>query len=165
MARSKGLSTVQRILWVVGIVAAALIATGVGLAIQRNLVTAKFEPIATLPPAIVYNLDLASSDIKTAYSQLEQSYIALAKNPADVDAALSRAKAFLGIKDTARAILAYQWVARQYPSNVQSWVGLADIYATVGRIDDAKTAYQNALQLEPNNSAVQDKINKLGGKS
>ncbi|MFH0905277.1 MAG: tetratricopeptide repeat protein [bacterium] len=153
----------QYILWLVGVIVVALIVVGVSLAINQQTIVGKFEPIAFLPPAATYNLDLASAEVKTAYGQLEQAYIALAKNPTDVDAALARANAYLAIKDTARAILAYQWVNRQYPSNVQGWSGLANIYATVGRTDDAKTMYQTALKLDPSNPDLQNKMNKLEG--
>ena len=118
-----------------------------------------------IPPTTEYNLDLAGNEkVKTAYGRLEQVYALLTNNPQDIDAALERGGLYLEIKDTARAILAYQWVNREYPKNVRGWIGLGDIYAMVGRISDAKMAYEKALKLDSTNSSIQDKINKLEGK-
>lgn len=166
MAKHKLSFLKSRYFWLIAVVAVAILIALITLLANQIGIARKFAPIATLPLAAQYNLDLpGSGSTQSVYANLERAYLTLNANPKDIDAALARAKAYLSIKDTARAILSYQWVNKYFPENIAGWVGLADIYAAVGRMNDANAAYQTALQLEPDNADIQSKLDKLGGKS
>jgi cytochrome c-type biogenesis protein CcmH/NrfG len=51
------------------------------------------------------------------------------------------------------------------PNSVEVWVMLGDTYKKAGRTDDALSAYQRALALEPGSSEVQARIGGLGSRS
>ena len=54
--------------------------------------------------------------------------------------------------EASRAETLYQGLARAYPADPENWFRLGNLYARANRNEDAATAYQKALQLNPNDA-------------
>ena len=61
------------------------------------------------------------------------------------------------------AIMAYEHVVELDPAYVSGHLRLGDLYLRVGRKDEARAEYEEALIVEPGNSAAQERLEGLGG--
>lgn len=117
------------------------------------------------------------------YEQFEQALNAYKKADAllpgdsDIQQALTRAEKALSEKsasaliekkmqipngqtiDVGAMVMRLRAKLEANPDNLQGWLMLGRSYTTLGRYADAVNAYQQALELEPNNPEIQDLLN------
>ena len=63
----------------------------------------------------------------------------------------------------AKAVNYLKQAVQADPNDWQSYQSMGDAYLKMNDNADALAAYQNSLRINPNNSAVQDEVNNLGG--
>jgi tetratricopeptide (TPR) repeat protein len=97
-----------------------------------------------------YNL----SEYKTA-SQFYRKAFELSDHVSAKENLIIRAKYYAeGQQDLQQGIKVYQLWSETYPNDYVPWMGLADEYTRLGEYNDAVTAGQHALALEPNRPIV-----------
>lgn len=135
----------------IAVVILAVIIGGIVMGYQYYNSTAKFSLIAKIPVPTEYNL--TNTGNQSAYERLTQAYSELAKlkgqdlYKADIiNAAISRANAFMDLGDTGRAILAYQWLNKYRSGGLQGFNNLANIYVSIGEYQKAETNYLIAIK-------------------
>jgi DNA-binding winged helix-turn-helix (wHTH) protein/tetratricopeptide (TPR) repeat protein len=97
-----------------------------------------------------YNL----SEYKTA-SQFYRKAFELSDHVSAKEALVIRAHYYAeGQQDLQQGIKVYQLWSETYPNDYVPWMGLADEYTRLGEYNDAVTAGQHALALEPNRPIV-----------
>ena len=76
---------------------------------------------------------------------------ALAREPKNVDALLTRGRLFLSENNTINALTTLQSAVQANPRSVQAQLALAQTYAIRGAVKDAETAFNDALKLDAGN--------------
>jgi Tfp pilus assembly protein PilF len=76
---------------------------------------------------------------------------ALAREPKNADALITRGKLFLSENNTVNALTALQTAVEANPRSVEAQITLAQTYAVRGATKEAETAYNDALKIEAGN--------------
>lgn len=128
--------------------------------------------VATLPgaPAAV---TVSEEDLVMAVLALEETVPAetlkqayrsgLDRWPASFILRMGLGNAYYAMQDYAAAQREFERVTREYPQHAQGWNNLAYARWRLGRIDLARRAVQQAVQLQPGNPAYLDSLREISG--
>jgi CubicO group peptidase (beta-lactamase class C family) len=116
-----------------------------------------------MKPLVAFELSksIAQGEIDSQVEKFRSSF-RTEKNKWDFDeAALNRLGYATMLKDTASAVKVFAFITELYPESWNAWDSYGEGLASAGQNEAAVKAYQNSLQLNPENNAGKTMLEKL----
>ncbi len=86
---------------------------------------------------------------------------AIAADTGYMPARVNRGIVLLSLGKTPEALLSFEIVIDREPENVQAWIYRGDALTSLGRYDEARESFQQAGKIEPGNSLVRERLDRV----
>ena len=120
----------------------------------------EMDPIHRMGLIGLGTTNLAAGRNDEAKAAFEKS---LAQDPTDAEALLGLAKALRALLDYAAAADTYRAAINAAVNNADAYWEMGSVLAELGRTEEARTAYQQCLQFDPNNVTAKRLMAELDG--